>query len=353
MKIFVGLSGGVDSSVAVALLQRAGHDVTGIYMKNWAADLAGVRCPWQDDLNDARTVAAHLDIPFKVYDFQQQYHQKVVDYLVAEYQAGRTPNPDIMCNQEIKFKLFLETALTDGADQIATGHYGRVQEGRLRRSVDDAKDQTYFLYRVSSRALAHTIMPIGDYVKPEVRALAAKWNLPTAAKKDSQGICFIGPVGMKAFLQQYVTAEPGPIVKDGREIGQHDGAIFYTIGQRQGLGVGGGKPFYITGKDMATNTVFVTDNPNDLELSSDYLQLHDLHWIGAAPAVGATYQVRLRHRGELVDCTINEHNTLSLAKPMRALAAGQSAVLYDGAVVLGGGVLDRVATLKSSENLLL
>jgi tRNA-specific 2-thiouridylase len=352
MKIFVGLSGGVDSSVAAALLQRAGHAVTGVYMKNWTADLPGVRCPWQDDLNDARAVAARLNIPFKVYDFQAQYRSKVVDYLIAEYQAGRTPNPDIMCNQEIKFKLFLETALADGAEMIATGHYATVRDGQLQRSVDDNKDQTYFLYRVGEEALARTIMPIGAYAKPAVRALATEFGLPTATKPDSQGICFVGPVGMKAFLRQYVTAVPGPIVLQGREIGQHDGAIFYTIGQRQGLGVGGGKPFYVIGKDMVANTVYVTDDPADLELASDRLQLSDLHWIDRSPQPGTIYQVRLRHRGELVDCTLEAGGVLRLVKPMRALAAGQSAVLYDGEVVLGGGVLEAASRLTSYSSLI-
>jgi tRNA-specific 2-thiouridylase len=265
--------------------------------------------------------------------------------MIAEYQAGRTPNPDIMCNQEIKFKLFLEAALADGAEVIATGHYARVRDGRLWRSVDAAKDQTYFLYRVTPAALTKTLMPIGAYTKPQVRELAARFNLPTATKKDSQGICFVGPVGMKAFLQAYVAAEPGPIVmKDGREIGQHDGAIFYTIGQRQGLGVGGGRPFYVTGKDMATNTVYVTDDPGDLQLQSDRLRLDDTHWIGEPPEEGRSYQVRLRHRGELVNCTLTNGGELKLARSAKALAVGQSAVLYDGKQVLGGGIISAVTT---------
>jgi tRNA-uridine 2-sulfurtransferase len=339
-KVFVGLSGGVDSSVTAALLKQQGYQVTALYMKNWTEDLPGVRCPWREDLADARAVAAHLDIPLRVYDFQTEYRRQVVDYMIAEYQAGRTPNPDIMCNQDIKFSLFLQSALAEGAEMIATGHYARVEDGRLLRAKDDAKDQTYFLYRVTAGALQKTLMPIGDYTKPEVRALAAKLGLPTATKKDSQGICFVGPVGMKAFLRQYVEAAPGPIVlTGGREIGQHDGAIFYTIGQRSGLGVGGGKPFYVLRKDMSTNTVVVTDDPEDLALHSDRIHLEDTHWIGAAPKAGKSYQVRFRHRGELVSCTLDDRNTLKLKKPVKALAPGQSAVLYDGEVCLGGGVM--------------
>lgn len=348
MNVFVGLSGGVDSSVAAALLQRAGHEVTGVYMKNWTADLPGVTCPWQEDLRDARAVAARLDIRFKVYDFQEQYRQLVVDSMIAEYQAGRTPNPDIMCNQEIKFKLFLQAAMADGAEAIATGHYARVRDGRLWRSADDSKDQTYFLYRADQAALAKSLMPIGDYAKPAVRRLAAGFDLPTAAKKDSQGICFVGPVGMKAFLQQYVAAAPGPIMmKDGREIGRHDGAIFFTIGQRQGLGVGGGQPFYVTGKDMATNTVYVTDDPEDLDLHSDQIRLDDTHWINERPEPGRVYQVRLRHRGELMGCILEADSSLQLKRPVKALAAGQSAVLYDGERVLGGGIMAATTTVSA------
>jgi tRNA-specific 2-thiouridylase len=337
--VYVGLSGGVDSSVTAALLQKEGYNVVGVYMKNWTQDLPGVKCPWKEDLGDARAVAAVLDIPFKVFDFQTEYRKQVVDYMIAEYQAGRTPNPDIMCNQEIKFKLFLDAAVADGADMIATGHYAKVDNGELLRGVDDNKDQTYFLYRVSGKALAKTLMPIGNYTKPEVRQLAFKFNLPTAAKKDSQGICFVGPVGMKAFLAQYVQTAPGPIVDQrGKEIGQHDGAVFYTIGQRQGLGVGGGKPYYVTGKNMETNTVYVTDNPDDLELHSDHILLSDIHWIGAAPDKTVQLQVRLRHRGQLIDCHI-KGDELVLSAPQRAIAAGQSAVIYDGQKVLGGGII--------------
>lgn len=344
MKAFVGLSGGVDSSVAAALLQRAGHDVTAIYMKNWTEDLPGAKCPWQEDLRDARAVASELDIPLLVYDFQVEYRAQVVDYMIAEYQAGRTPNPDIMCNQEIKFKLFLAAASNDGAEMVGTGHYATVKDGRLLRSVDQAKDQTYFLYRINGDALRKVTMPIGEYKKPQVRELATSFGLSTAQKKDSQGICFVGSVGMKTFLQQYVETHPGPIVmRDGREIGQHDGAIFYTIGQRQGLGVGGGKPFYVLSKNMTTNTVVVTDDPEDLELHSNNVSLQDMHWINGEPADGKTYLARFRHRGELVECKLetvsSDVKLLTMIKPVKALASGQSAVIYDGEECLGGGII--------------
>src|SRR5438270_956404 len=229
-------------------------------MKNWSQDLPGFICPWQEDFQDAKRVAVQLGIDFKMYDFEKQYRHKVVDYMVGEYQAGRTPNPDIMCNQEVKFKLFLEAALEDGADMIATGHYARIRDGQLLTGVDANKDQSYFLYRVTGAALNRSLMPIGELEKPQVRELAKKLGLATADKKDSQGICFVGKVGIKDFLLAELGPQPhGAIIdQNGREIGQHDGALFYTIGQRHGLDVGGGLPYYVVGKDMAKNEVYVT-----------------------------------------------------------------------------------------------
>ena len=343
--IYVGMSGGVDSSVSAALLKEQGLAVTGVYMKNWTQDVAGVACPWQQDLADARAVAAALDIPFKVFDFQDAYKQQVVDVMVAEYAAGRTPNPDVMCNQEIKFKLFLEAAMADGADMIATGHYARTTDGRLLRAADDNKDQTYFLYRVTSDALRRTIFPLGELTKPQVRELAVKYSLPTATKPDSQGICFVGEVGIRAFLSQYVTTEAGPVLDraTGRQLGTHAGAVFYTTGQRQGLGIGGGTPYYVTGKDMASNTVFVTGNPSDLSLATKAFTMSQVHWISAAPVMGKAHQIRLRHRGGLVDGELRHAAgvwSVDLDHEVRAITAGQSAVVYDGKTVVGGGIVD-------------
>jgi tRNA-uridine 2-sulfurtransferase len=339
-KVYVGMSGGVDSSVTAALLKEQGHAVTGVYMKNWSQDLPGFVCPWKEDFQDAKRVAVQLDIDLKMYDFESQYRQKVVDYMVREYRAGRTPNPDIMCNQEVKFKLFLETALQDGADLIATGHYARIKDGRLLKGIDDNKDQSYFLYRVTEDALRRSLMPIGELTKPEVRKLAKKLGLATADKKDSQGICFVGQVGIKEFLLHELGPQPeGPIIdQNGKEIGQHDGAIFYTIGQRHGLSVGGGLPYYVSRKDIETNTVYVTTDLNDKALWHKEIGLQDLHWINEPPKPDKAYQVRLRYRGPLVNCAI-KGNKLMLKDEQRGLAAGQSAVLYDGDRVLGGGII--------------
>ncbi len=339
-KVYVGMSGGVDSSVTAALLKEQGYSVTGVYMKNWSQDLPGFVCPWKEDYQDAKRVAVQLDIDFKLYDFENEYRQKVVDYMVREYQAGHTPNPDIMCNQEVKFKLFLETALEDGADMIATGHYARIKDGQLFAGLDKNKDQSYFLYRVSEDALRKSLMPIGTLEKPTVRKVAKKLGLATAEKKDSQGICFVGKVGIKEFLlSELGPQKPGPIIdQNGQEIGRHDGAIFYTIGQRHGLDVGGGLPYYVSRKDMKTNIVYVTTNLDDKELWSKEISLENLHWINEKPSPGKKYQARLRYRGPLVPCQLKDKK-LILKEEQRGLATGQSAVIYDADRVLGGGII--------------
>ena len=384
-RVFVGMSGGVDSSVAAALLVEQGHDVTGVYMKNWSEDLPGMHCPWAEDVADAKRVAVGLGIDFQVFDFQKEYKQKVVDYMIREYQAGRTPNPDVMCNQEVKFRLFLEAALAAGAEYIATGHYARtfaaagpvarsapenfsgklktfsgaappratrradscLSEGRLFRAHDDNKDQTYFLYRVTSEALAKTMFPLGDFTKAEVRQMAKERGLWTASKKESMGICFVGQVGIREFLPEYVETSPGDIIDQptGAIVGRHDGAIFYTLGQRHGLNIGGGLPYYVVGKDMAKNEVYVSRSIDDGNLWQKELTLADIHWINQSPK-GDACQVRVRHRAPLINAEITRVNddagekvTVQLSEPQRAVAPGQSAVIYDGEECLGGGII--------------
>lgn len=337
-RVYVGMSGGVDSSVTAALLVEQGYEVTGVYMKNWSQDLPGMKCPWAEDLADAKRVAVQLGIDFKVFDFENEYRHKVVDYMIDEYKHGRTPNPDIMCNQEIKFKLFLETALEDGADMIATGHYARVKNGKLYRAKDESKDQTYFLYRVTSEALSKTLFPLGDFLKQEVREMAKERNLWTAQKKESMGVCFVGNVGMREFLSQYVTTHPGDIIEKetGKKVGLHDGAIYYTIGQRHGLDLGGGLPYYVVGKDMDKNEVYVSRNLQDAELVRDEVPLANLHWITDAP--NGEIQARIRHRGQIIAAQLTG-NTLKLNQSERAITPGQSVVIYRGEECLGGGIV--------------
>lgn len=349
--VFVGMSGGVDSSVAAGVLKEQGHNVVGVYMKNWTQDLPGLSCPWKDDFRDAKRVAVKLGIDFRVFDFENQYKQKVVDYMIEEYKAGRTPNPDVMCNQEIKFKLFLDSATSEGAEAIAMGHYACAKNGSLYVAQNREKDQTYFLYRLKTEALKKTLFPIGDFSsKIDVRRYAQKQGLVTADKKDSQGICFVGKVGIKDFLSQYVEATPGPIVDaHGVEVGEHEGAIFYTIGQRHGLRVGGGLPYYVTHKDMKTNIVYVTTDLQDSQLWANEVTIRSTHWINKTPT-DKTYMVRLRYRGPLVAATIKKDQgfaKLWLQQPQRAIAPGQSAVVYEKDEVLGGGIVSESRLTKN------
>ncbi len=344
-RIYVGMSGGVDSSVVASLLVDQGHEVVGVYMKNWSEDLPGMKCPWAEDVADAKRVAVGLGIDFRVFDFENEYKQRVVDAMVAEYKSGRTPNPDIMCNQEVKFRLFLETALNQGADMIATGHYANTREGRLFKAKDQAKDQTYFLYRVESTALRQTVFPLGGMTKQQVRQYAKDKALWTAVKKESMGICFVGQVGIREFLSRYIELVPGDIVDydSGEVIGRHDSALIYTIGQRHGLSVGGGLPYYVVGKDVENNIVSVSRNINDKSIWSHQVELAGVHWINQPPAPEDSLTVRLRHRGALlpVDSLTSSRDgvKIQLGQQERAITSGQSAVIYCGDEVLGGGII--------------
>lgn len=338
--VFLGMSGGVDSSVSALLLKEQGYQVVGVYMKNWSKDLPGMKCPWAEDLADAKRVAVKLGIDFRVFDFETDYKQKVVDYMLAEFQKGRTPNPDIMCNQEIKFKLFYETARAEGADLIATGHYAQTDNQNLLRAVDENKDQTYFLYRINQEAIAHTLFPIGHLKKPEVKALAAKHQLANAYKKESMGVCFVGEVGIKDFLKTYLPIQPGEIceAETNTLLGMHDGAIFYTIGQRHGLNLGGGLPFYVVRKDIRQNIVYVSKNLNHSQLWTNELVLEDIIIRNDSSQSPLNLKVRLRHRAALLPAKLLEQK-LIFQSPIKRPAAGQSAVFYQGDICLGGGII--------------
>ena len=351
--VYVGMSGGVDSSVSALLLKQQGYNVVGVYMKNWSRDLPGMKCPWAEDLADAKRVAVRLGIDFEVWDFEKEYFERVVEYMLREFKAGNTPNPDIMCNQEIKFKLFYEKAMERGADFIATGHYARIKNGELLRAVDETKDQTYFLYRISEEALKHTIFPIGEMLKKDVKKLAEQNGLHNAYKKESMGVCFVGEVGMKDFLKEYIDVEPGEIreVETEKVVGHHEGAVFYTIGQRHGLYISGnagevnaGLPYYVVKKDLVNNIVYVSRNLNDKNIWTKELKLKDVimreceqDMLQKNPA-HIPMQVRLRHLGELIPASFDGEK-LHFEREIKKPAAGQSAVFYNSEKCLGGGII--------------
>ena len=341
MKVFLGMSGGVDSAVSAYLLQSQGHEVIGVYMKNWSKNLPGMKCPWAEDLADAKRVAVKLGIDFRVFDFEAEYKQKVVDYMLAEYQKGNTPNPDIMCNQEIKFKLFAETAFEQGAEAIATGHYAKTRGCDLIMAADANKDQTYFLYRIAPEVIKRTIFPVGDMQKPEVKALAEQIGLAVAHKPESMGVCFVGEANMCDFLAEFIETKPGEIreLETDELLGHHDGAIFYTIGQRHGLGLTTGLPFYVVRKDMDKNIVYVSRNLNSLSLWTNEVKLRDVilrrDIDGSKPL-----RARVRHRAPLVDAKFDSAtDILTFADEQKSLTPGQSVVFYQDDICLGGGII--------------
>lgn len=351
-RVFAGLSGGVDSALACALLVERGYDVTAVYMRNWSRDLPGFKCAWADDLADAERVAVTLGIDLEVWDCEAEYKATVVDYLVDAYARGYTPNPDVMCNQTVKFGTFAERAFAAGADYVATGHYARVAVDpgaavRLMRAADEHKDQTYFLWRVGADALARTLFPVGDIPsKAEVRRMCAERGLGVEAKPDSDGICFVGPVGIRTFLLDTLERRAGDVVEweTGRVLGHHDGAFLFTVGQRKGLDLGGGPARYVVSTDVEKNVVYVTADHQSPALFCDGLVLEDTRWIGGAEPAAGEYLVRTRHTGPLTPVHVEpgtDGSTARLAffEPQRRVAPGQSAVIYDGLTCLGGGLV--------------
>ncbi len=380
-RIVVGLSGGVDSSVAAAMLKEQGHEVIGIYMRNWNDESVTINneCPWVEDSNDALIVAQKLDIPFQTIDLSEVYKQRIVDYMFGEYEKGRTPNPDVLCNREIKFDVFLKTALSLGADYVATGHYCRKtvsnENGKainhLLAGLDANKDQSYFLCQTNQEQLAHALFPIGHLQKNEVRAIAEKYELITAAKKDSQGLCFVGKVKLPTFLQQKLATKKGKIIaidagyydtmemptysplyyneKDGKHIAYHEGAHFYTIGQRKGLNIGGtGLPMFVIGTDTVHNIVYVglgEDHPG-LWRKGLTMRNEEVNWIRKDLQLGMgetrKYEMRIRYRQRLVEGVLiqeNEVTKILFDQPQKAVSAGQFAAWYDGEELIGSGVI--------------
>ena len=353
-KIVVGLSGGVDSSVAALLLQEQGYDVECIFMKNWEDDDNEV-CSSADDYNDALDVCEILGLPLHSVNFSNEYWDKVFAYFLAEYKAGRTPNPDVLCNREIKFKAFLDYALQLGVSKIATGHYANVKETtsgfQLLKGIDRSKDQSYFLYMLSKTPLSKSIFPIGKIKKQEVRKLAKKAGLPIAEKKDSTGICFIGERNFRQFIERYLPEQPGDILSnEGKKVGTHNGLMYYTIGQRKGLGIGGGHgksnlPWYVIEKIMDNNILIVCQGNDHPLLYSNIITASQLHWIsGTAPDEGKQLAAKIRYRQKDKICRIEPVNgdsaIIYFDEPVFAAAPGQSVVLYDDEICLGGGIIE-------------
>jgi tRNA-specific 2-thiouridylase len=359
-KVYLGLSGGVDSSVSAALLKKAGFDVVGVFIKVWQPDF--VECTWKEDRLDAMRVCAKLKIPFITLDLGKEYKRDVADYMINEYKAGRTPNPDVMCNKYVKFGAFFDWAMKKGADFVATGHYTRiVQQGQslisdikdcpccLLAGKDKNKDQSYFLWTLTQRQLSKTLFPVGDIEKPEVRKIAKKLDLSTSDKKDSQGICFLGKFDMKDFLAHYIKERSGKVLNEkGEEIGSHKGVLSLTIGQRHGFEITkktpDDKPYYIISKDIKKNTITVSQ---DKELTtpkeSKIIKLKNINWTVSEPDLSKKYQARIRYRQSLEKCIIKKtgsNYSLIFDNPQKSVSSGQSAVIYDKDICLGGGIIE-------------
>lgn len=355
-KVFVGVSGGVDSSVSLALLQKAGYDVTGVFLKVWYPDF--MPCDWKEERLSAMRVCAKLNVPFITLDCEKEYKQEVVDYMIREYREGRVPNPDVFCNKYVKFGVFLEKAKEMGADFIATGHYAQVFEENgmfsLVESVDKEKDQSYFLYTLNQEQLSHTLFPVGHLTKPEVRRLAEEFGLPTATKKDSQGLCFMGNIDIKEFLSHFIETKRGDVLNtDGEVVGYHEGSQFLTIGQRHGFTINKKSPedtrLFIVSKDFRKNTVTVASKEHQIEKINNIesFRIKNLHFIsGSGPSLPLKISVRIRYRQEKIDCQIDKDIESSFiikfSSSQSAIAVGQSAVFYDKETCVGGGIIESV-----------
>lgn len=341
-KVFVGMSGGVDSSVSAALLKEQGFDVTGVFIKVWQPDW--MECTWREDRLDAMRVSVHLGIPFVTLDLEKEYKREVVDYMIGEYKAGRTPNPDVMCNRYVKFGGFFDWAMKNGADFVATGHYAQIKDNQLLAGKDQGKDQSYFLWTLTQRELSKTLFPVGGFEKSETRILARKFGLPVAEKRDSQGLCFIGKVDIKEFLSHYIEPKKGKILDEsGKAIGEHDGAVFVTLGQKIGFSMtkkaSDEKSYFVVSKDIKKNTVTVSHKSpsGDLSVEKREYELGSVNWISGRPEAKKKYRARIRHLGELLLCEVSESKII-FKEPL-IVASGQSIVVYDGDVCLGGGIV--------------
>lgn len=343
-KVFVGVSGGVDSSVALALLKERGFEVVGCFIKTWQPDF--IECTWKEERRDAMRVCAKLGVPFITIDAEKAYKESVGEYFINEYKAGRTPNPDVMCNKEIKFGVFLDYAISHGADYVATGHYANSLDGKLLAGADNAKDQSYFLWTLREDQLQRIMFPIGDLQKKEVRRLAEKFGLMTAQKKDSQGVCFLGPIDMKEFLSHYIEKKQGDVLNtNGEIIGHHDGALFFTLGERHGFSITkkseNDSRLFVVHRDLAKNTITVSKDKNETVTGKDAkaIRLEKVNWIsGVTPETAKKYSARIRYQQPLQFCRV-EGDTVIFDEPQVSISSGQSLVLYEGNICLGGGII--------------